>query len=98
MTLRALPSDPMVISRARHSGRISTRPVASALGTYVTSILDFAEIEQPRWQVPAPTHAGRPFQPFVGMARGSRTMCSPSLSAPRFTTRLAQLNGCGGVG
>src|SRR6266581_6649162 len=98
MTLLALPSDPMVISRAVHWDRIATRPVASARGTYVTSMLDLAEMEHPRWHVLAPMQAGRPFQGLVGMASGSRTMWSPSRSAPRFTTLLAQLNSCGGVG
>src|SRR5208283_6095869 len=81
-----------------HSVRICTLPVLSALGMYVTSILDFAEILQPRRQVPALMQAGRPFQSLVGMARGSRTRCNPNLSAPRFTIRLARLNSWGGVG
>src|SRR6266850_3088886 len=98
MTLRALPSEPTVISRAVQPVRSSTRPVASALGTYVTSILDLAEIEHPSLQVPAPMHAGRPFQGFVGIASGSRTMCRPSRSAPHCTRWLAQLNPCAGVG
>src|SRR6267143_3761279 len=98
ITLRALPSDPTVISRAMQPVRNSTRPVASALGTYVTSILDLAEIEHPTLQVLAPMHAGRPFQGFVGIASGSRTMCSPSRWAPCCPLTLAQLNVCGAVG
>src|SRR6267143_3706666 len=98
MTLRALPSAPTVISRAMQPVRTSTRPVARALGTYVTSILDLAEIEQPRLHVLAPMHAGRPCQGCVGIASGSRTMWSPSRSAPCCTFLLAQLNACAGVG
>src|SRR5579885_3596048 len=95
----ALPRASVSILRTYDSGRISHRPVASAVGITVTSVLDLARISQPNdSQKPQCAHAARPLYGCDRMATGAGNGCSPSFRVARSKSTPDDFTGIGGSG